>query len=63
MRRIVDEAYEQVIPLLEENRDKLDSLAQALLQQETLDQDEAYAAAKVEPNRTEDTPRAHRLPS
>ena len=47
VRRIVEEAYEQVVPLLEANRDKLDSLARALLEQETLDEDEAYAAAEV----------------
>ena len=63
VRRIVDEAYEQVIPLLEENRDKLDSLAQALLQQETLDEDEAYAAAKVKPTTTEDIRESTASPS
>ena len=31
----------------EENRDKLDSLASALLEHETLDEDDAYAAAGV----------------
>jgi cell division protease FtsH len=54
VRRIVEEAHEQVVPLLEENRDKLDALAQALLEQETLDEDEAYAAAKVKRAATED---------
>ncbi len=34
-----------MLALLRENRDKLDSLAQALLEHETLDQDDAYAAA------------------
>jgi cell division protease FtsH len=47
VRRIVDEAHEQVVALLRENRDKLDSLAQALLEHETLDESEAYAAAGV----------------
>ena len=47
VRRIVDEAHEQVVVLLRENRDKLDSLAQALLEHETLDEDQAYAAAGV----------------
>ena len=47
MRRIVDEAHEQVVALLQENRGKLDSLAQALLEHETLDEDDAYAAAGV----------------
>ena len=30
------------------NRDKLDALANALLERETLEQDEAYAAAGIE---------------
>ncbi len=48
IRRIVDEAHEQTAKLLRENRAKLDSLAEALLEHETLDEDEAYAAAGVE---------------
>ena len=47
-RRIVEDADEQVQTLLQENRDKLDSLAHALLEHETLDEDDAYAAAGVE---------------
>jgi cell division protease FtsH len=47
VRRIVDEAHEQVVALLRENRDKLDSLANALLEHETLDEEDAYAAARV----------------
>jgi cell division protease FtsH len=47
VRRVVDEAHQQVVALLEENRDKLDSLAEALLEHETLDEDDAYAAAAV----------------
>jgi cell division protease FtsH len=47
IRRIVEEAHDEVVSLLEENRSKLDSLAQALLDRETLDEDEAYAAAGV----------------
>ena len=47
VRRIVEEAHEQVLSLLRDNRDKLDSLAQALLDHETLDETEAYAAAGV----------------
>jgi cell division protease FtsH len=47
IRRIVEEAHAEVVTLLEENRSKLDSLAQALLERETLDEDEAYAAAGV----------------
>jgi cell division protease FtsH len=48
MRRIVDEAHQQVTDLLRANRDKLDSLAEALLEHETLDEEDAYAAAGVE---------------
>jgi cell division protease FtsH len=47
VRRIVEEAHEQVVALLRENREKLDSLAEALLEHETLDEDDAYAAAGV----------------
>ena len=45
VRRIVDEAHEEASELLRQNRDKLDALAHALLGKETLDEDEAYAAA------------------
>jgi cell division protease FtsH len=48
MRRIVDEAHEQVLALLKEHRSQLDSLAEALLEHETLDEDDAYAAAGVD---------------
>jgi cell division protease FtsH len=47
VRRIVDQAHGEVIELLTRNRDKLDSLAHALLEHETLDEDDAYAAAGV----------------
>ena len=47
VRRIVEESHVQVVALLEENRDKLDSLATALLEHETLDEEDAYAAASV----------------
>jgi cell division protease FtsH len=47
VRRLVDEAHTQVLALLEQNRSKLDSLANALLEHETLDEDDAYAAAGV----------------
>ena len=48
VRRVVEESHRQVVALLEENRSKLDSLAGALLEHETLDEDDAYAAAGVE---------------
>jgi len=49
VRRLVADAHEEVVALLEEHRSKLDSLAKALLEQETLDQADAYAAAGIEP--------------
>jgi cell division protease FtsH len=47
VRRIVDKAHDEVVELLKQNRDRLDSLAKALLEHETLDEDDAYAAAGV----------------
>ncbi|HEX2428515.1 MAG TPA: ATP-dependent zinc metalloprotease FtsH [Gaiellaceae bacterium] len=47
VRRIVAEAHDEVVMLLKENRGRLDSLAEALLEHETLDEDDAYAAAGV----------------
>ena len=47
IRRIVDESHQQVVALLKQNRGKLDSLATALLEHETLDEEDAYAAAGV----------------
>jgi cell division protease FtsH len=47
MRRVVLEAYEQVVELLQDNRNRLDDLAQALLEHETLDEDDAYVVAGV----------------
>jgi cell division protease FtsH len=46
-RRIIDESHRDVTTLLTDNRDKLDSLAAALLEHETLDEADAYAAAGV----------------
>jgi len=54
VRRIVDEAHIEVVRLLTDNRSRLDSLAAALLEHETLDEDDAYAAAGVpHPHETE----------
>jgi cell division protease FtsH len=46
-RRIIEECYQQALDTLRGNRDRLDRLAHALLQRETLGEDEAYAAAGV----------------
>jgi cell division protease FtsH len=48
VRRIVDEEMEITEQLLSDNRERLDSLAEALLERETLDEADAYAAAGVE---------------
>jgi cell division protease FtsH len=45
VRRSIDAAYAEVLALLREERNRLDGLATALLEQETLDQDDAYRAA------------------
>jgi cell division protease FtsH len=47
VRRVVEESHREVIALLQGNRDKLDSLAHALLEHETLDEEDAYEAAGV----------------
>jgi len=57
VRKLVAAAHEEVAALLTENRKRLDSLAQALLEHETLDEEDAYAAAGVE-HHPESTPRA-----
>ncbi|GAA4865756.1 ATP-dependent zinc metalloprotease FtsH [Kitasatospora terrestris] len=46
-RRIVAECYEDAVRLLGEHRGKLDALARALLDAETLDEEAAYEAAGV----------------
>ena len=47
IRRIVEESYAEVRQLLNDHREQLDSLTAALLRDETLDEDPAYAAAQV----------------
>ena len=47
VRRIVEEAEDEVIELLQQERDRLEALATALLERETLDQPEAYEVAGV----------------
>ncbi len=48
VRRIVDGAEDDVVELLKRERGRLDALAGALLERETLDQPEAYEVAGVE---------------
>jgi cell division protease FtsH len=48
VRKLVAALHEEVSALLADNRPRLDSLAKALLEHETLDEDDAYAAAGVE---------------
>ncbi len=47
VRRIVEEAQAEVMRVLGDHRDQLESLTRALLEAETLDAPEAYAAAGV----------------
>ncbi len=49
VRRIVDEAEHDVVLLLERERGRLEALARALLERETLDQADAYEIAGVSP--------------
>jgi cell division protease FtsH len=44
VRRIVDDSYRDALALLREHRDKLDALASALLEHETLDEEGIHAA-------------------
>jgi cell division protease FtsH len=48
VRRIVESELDLVRTLLADERDKLDALARALLERETLDEDDAYRIAGVE---------------
>jgi cell division protease FtsH len=45
VQRIVEQRHSDVLALLRDNRSRLDALANALLEHETLGEDEAYAAA------------------
>jgi cell division protease FtsH len=47
VRRIVEEAERETVALLEAERHRLEALARALLERETLDQPEAYEIAGV----------------
>jgi cell division protease FtsH len=51
VRRIVESAHDEVTELLRTHRSNLDSLVAGLLEHETLDEAEAYAAAGLPRNR------------
>jgi cell division protease FtsH len=51
VRRIVEDEHEATHKLLSENREKLDALAEALLERETLDEIDAYAVAGIDRRR------------
>jgi cell division protease FtsH len=59
VQRLVDEAHAEVTQLLTEHREQLDGLAHALLQAETLDAPDAYAAAGVRMRAAELEPEIH----
>jgi len=48
VRRIVDEEHEATRRLLSDHRERLDALAEALLERETLDELDAYAVAGID---------------
>jgi cell division protease FtsH len=48
VRRIVDEEHEATTRVVGDNRDKLDNLAETLLERETLDEVDAYAVAGID---------------
>ncbi|MGY1666085.1 ATP-dependent zinc metalloprotease FtsH [Geodermatophilus sp. SYSU D00696] len=68
VRRLVEECYAEAVATLRANRDRLDRLAAALLERETLEEDEAYVAAGVRPDSAPaavargETPAAGRAP-
>jgi cell division protease FtsH len=47
VRRLVAAAHDEVLELIRDNRERLDALAEALLEHETLEGSEAYAAAGI----------------
>jgi len=48
VRRLLESAYDDVAVLLQDERERLDALAAALLERETLDQAEAYRIARLD---------------
>jgi cell division protease FtsH len=58
-RRIVENAERDVINLLTRERSRLEALAHALLERETLDQDEAYRVAGITPEHVDPEREGH----
>jgi cell division protease FtsH len=58
-RRIVESAERDVINLLTRERNRLEALAHALLERETLDQEEAYRVAGIPPERVDPEREGH----
>jgi cell division protease FtsH len=56
VRRIIDEAYEDVLQLLEKNRDKLDAIAKALLEREILERHEILEIMGLSVDKPIDSP-------
>jgi cell division protease FtsH len=56
VRRMIDTAHQEVTQLLTDHRDQLEGLARALLESETLDALDAYAAAGVPGRGSQPTP-------
>ncbi|GAA1647535.1 ATP-dependent zinc metalloprotease FtsH [Georgenia ruanii] len=48
VRRLIDECYAEARRLLREHRDQLEAIVRALMEHETLDEEEAYAVAGIE---------------
>jgi cell division protease FtsH len=49
VRRLIEECHREAVRILGEHRPQLNALSSRLLQVETLDEDDAYAAAGVDP--------------
>jgi cell division protease FtsH len=47
VRRLIEDCYGTAVETLQSNRERLDALAHALVERETLGEDEAYAAAGI----------------
>jgi cell division protease FtsH len=60
VKRLIDEAHDRVERLLTDHRDKLDALADALLESETLDQDRVYEVAGLDSRTPADSSLASR---